>query len=291
MLPHILGSLSWGLDRRVIWIPFTNPSHRHTWSLTPQHWGASLGTFRTQGRLSAEELSLHVSVRELRAVQLACQEFLPHTGNMTVSILMGNTSAMYYINRSRSSPTMSGGSLSMGILHFTLNRDQCFIPARGAEPACGPPQQVLLHSSRVVPMPRCCNEHLPQVGFSPHRSVRHMFQLEEPAVLLPEGSSPGSMTDAFLKKWSHYLFYAFPPILLMHKVLTKIKQDRAWVILIAPACPRQHLYTSFIHLSLSRPQSSSFCTQTRSRKTMVGCSTRTSELYILRGGICMAEPQ
>lgn len=61
--------------------------------------------------------------------------------------------------------------------------------------------------------------------------------------------SLGSMTDAFLKKWSHNQFYTFLPIQLIHKMLTKIKQDQAQFILIAPAWLRQHCYTLLVRLS------------------------------------------
>lgn len=62
-------------------------------------WGAHLESLRIQGLWSQEKLFLHISVRELRAVCLASQAFLPHIMGKTVSIFMDNMTATFYINR------------------------------------------------------------------------------------------------------------------------------------------------------------------------------------------------
>lgn len=58
-------------------------------------WGANFGVLRTQGLWSQEELSLHISVRELRAVHLACQVFQPHLEGNCVSVITDNTTVMF----------------------------------------------------------------------------------------------------------------------------------------------------------------------------------------------------
>uniref|UniRef100_A0A8C3HMG2 NIF system FeS cluster assembly NifU N-terminal domain-containing protein n=1 Tax=Chrysemys picta bellii TaxID=8478 RepID=A0A8C3HMG2_CHRPI len=50
-----------------------------------------------------------------------------------------------------------------------------------------------------------------------------------------QGCSPGSLSDAFLIPWEDHLLYAFPPFPLVHKVLLKLRRDKARLILIAPA--------------------------------------------------------
>lgn len=56
-------------------------------------WGAHLGTHRTQGLWSPKDLSLHINVRELRAVHLACQVFQTHLEGNSMSVLTDNTTA------------------------------------------------------------------------------------------------------------------------------------------------------------------------------------------------------
>ena len=48
------------------------------------------------------------------------------------------------------------------------------------------------------------------------------------------------MRDAFSIDWGTYpLLYAFPPIVVMHRVVKKIIQDQARVVLIAPKWPQR----------------------------------------------------
>lgn len=68
-----------------------------------------------------------------------------------------------------------------------------------------------------------------------------------------QGLSPGSISDAFLMPWTNRLLYTFPPFPLVHKVLLKLCRDRVHLILIAPAWPRQHWYTTLLDLSLANP--------------------------------------
>lgn len=59
--------------------------------------GAHFGPLRTQGLWSPEELLLHIIVRELRVVCLACQAFQPHLEGNCMLVLTDNMTAMFYI--------------------------------------------------------------------------------------------------------------------------------------------------------------------------------------------------
>ncbi|KAJ1204843.1 hypothetical protein NDU88_000281 [Pleurodeles waltl] len=48
-----------------------------------------------------------------------------------------------------------------------------------------------------------------------------------------------SLSNAFRRKWNSGLLYTFPPIPLLPRVLKKIRQDRAQVILVAPDWARR----------------------------------------------------
>ncbi|XP_073214408.1 uncharacterized protein [Lepidochelys kempii] len=51
----------------------------------------------------------------------------------------------------------------------------------------------------------------------------------------------------------YHLLYAFPPFLLVHKFLLKVRRDRASMILIAPAWPCQHWLTTLLDLLVDMP--------------------------------------
>ncbi|KAG6937400.1 ORF 3, partial [Chelydra serpentina] len=76
---QVLASLNWWLDPRKVLagVPFhpPQPSLALTMDASSLGWGAHLQNLQTQGLWSEQELTLHINVRELRAVRLACQAF------------------------------------------------------------------------------------------------------------------------------------------------------------------------------------------------------------------------
>lgn len=62
-------------------------------------WEAHLGRCRTQGLWSPEELALHINIRELRVICLACKVFLPHMLGRVVHVLTDYTAVIYYTNK------------------------------------------------------------------------------------------------------------------------------------------------------------------------------------------------
>ncbi|XP_050822092.1 uncharacterized protein LOC127057247 [Gopherus flavomarginatus] len=77
--PNVLGSLTWWLTPTLVCagMPFhpPQPSMALTTDASSLGWGDRLEGLRTQGLWSAQELTLHINVRERRAVRLACQVF------------------------------------------------------------------------------------------------------------------------------------------------------------------------------------------------------------------------
>ncbi|XP_065264343.1 sodium- and chloride-dependent betaine transporter-like [Emys orbicularis] len=63
------------------------------------------------------------------------------------------------------------------------------------------------------------------------------------------GRDKGSLSDVILILWSGALMYAFPPVLEIHRVLLKVKQDKGLIILIALAWSRHHWFSMLLSLS------------------------------------------
>ena len=60
--------------------------------------------------------------------------------------------------------------------------------------------------------------------------------------------------NAFLLDWGkEHLAYLFPPLAILHKVLYKIRQDKARVILIAPRWPRRPWYAALLRMLVEVP--------------------------------------
>lgn len=68
------------------------------------------------------------------------------------------------------------------------------------------------------------------------------------------GPDPDSLlVDAFTTNWQNLKFYGFPPFSLIHKVLEKIRTDKATGILVVPNWPSQSWFPSFYELLIEKP--------------------------------------
>jgi hypothetical protein len=68
---------------------------------------------------------------------------------------------------------------------------------------------------------------------------------------IPDPDSVG--VDAFAYSWRDDLGYAFPPFALIGRVLQKIVQDRAKVILVAPYWPTKSWFTALGAMIVEQP--------------------------------------
>ena len=59
--------------------------------------------------------------------------------------------------------------------------------------------------------------------------------------------------DAFTLNWQGFLCYAFPPFCLLGRVMQKIIQDQAEVIVVAPYWPTKPWFTMFKRMLTSEP--------------------------------------
>ncbi|XP_053901290.1 uncharacterized protein LOC128846308 [Malaclemys terrapin pileata] len=76
-------------------------------------WGAHVGNVQTQGLWLAQDLTLYINIKELRAVRLACMAFHSHLEGQVVRVLTDNTASMFCINR-------QGGAQSSALCHEAL---------------------------------------------------------------------------------------------------------------------------------------------------------------------------
>ncbi|XP_034622441.1 uncharacterized protein LOC117875318 [Trachemys scripta elegans] len=195
-LPHpVFSSLQWLLNPQVVCagVPFTapQPSLLLVMDASALGWGAHLGDLRKQGLWSQAEVALHISVRELSAVRLACQTFCVHLTGRCLSVTTDNTVVMFFINK-RGCTLLSPVQEALTLWDFCVAHSihlQALDP-RSTEQVGGQSQQVF-SQPRVVPMPRCHELHIPKLGLSPDGLVHHATQQEVPTALLLPGSQPG----------------------------------------------------------------------------------------------------
>ena len=77
------------------------------------------------------------------------------------------------------------------------------------------------------------------------------IQFDKYAAFRPD---PGAMyIDAFSINWSDLKLYAFPPISVIPRVLSKVKQDSAKGVIVVPFWPTQVSYRAMLKMLVSTP--------------------------------------
>lgn len=76
LLPDLVARTVMGVGRNSSVAPL--PSVTLVSDALDLGWGAHLGNLSTEGLWSQEDRSLHINIREVRAIHLACQVFLTY---------------------------------------------------------------------------------------------------------------------------------------------------------------------------------------------------------------------
>ena len=220
-------------------------------------WGAHLGLFQIADRWKGLWLDQHINVLELEAVFRALQYFQSRVQNLCVMVRSDNTTTVAYINR-------QGGTHSRSLWLVTkrlfawCQRHKVTLQARhlpGKENTIadllsrlqGAPTEWSL-SPLVIPL-------IWQVFGQP---TVDLFASEANAQLpVFCALSPGGgvwRIDAFSFPWLPALAYAFPPFALIPRVLAKVKDDEAKLLLVAPNWPGQPWFPSLLELLFATPR-------------------------------------
>ncbi|KAJ1124818.1 hypothetical protein NDU88_003267 [Pleurodeles waltl] len=237
--------------------PFTQPPPVTTviTDASTLGWGAHLGDLEIKGLWSPEEQMFHINLLELWAVRLALKAFLPSLRGQSVQVLSDNTTAMWYINK-------QGGVGSYLLCREALrlwswaNDHQIFLEANhlaGVLNVRADSLSSVLGRPRVASPSRSSPFDLPDVGVSSDRSVCHPGELALSVVLQPPVSGAGIFGGRVSENPVRPVALRISPIPLIPRVLRKIRQDRAQVILIAPDWPRTVWYSDLLQLSLCPP--------------------------------------
>ncbi|XP_033633155.1 uncharacterized protein LOC117294748 [Asterias rubens] len=215
-------------------------------------WGATLHPRQIAGVWGSEHLSAHINVLEILAVSNALWHFQSDVRGRAVLVRCDNATVVAYINH-------QGGTRSGRLCALAWDVIHCFTQQGTALSAVHIPgvENVTadaLSRGWIAPTEWSL---LPQVA----RSLFHL--IDQPHVDLfashanhqlpfycARGPDPNVWKiDALSVQWD----YAFPPISLVSRVLTKIEQEDCRVLLTAPFLPRQPWFPRLVRLLVHRP--------------------------------------
>ena len=210
-----------------------------------------------QGVWNPSQAAYHINVLELLAVRNTLVQFRSQLVNRTVMVRSDNTTVCTYINK-------MGGTKSPHLCHLTMDLwiwcQNNNIKIRSLH-VPGDDNQLADVLSRHSLQSK-------EWGLNP-RVVNWLFTVWDRPVLDLFASIHNKklqnfatfyhcpqavVRDAFSINWGIYpLLYAFPPVVLLHRVVKKIIQDQARVVLIAPRWPQRGWFAKLLNLLVEVP--------------------------------------
>ena len=198
----------------------------------------------------------HINVLELMAVLLSLKHFENLLRGQTVLVLTDNTTVAAYINRQGGTHSRSLNLLTAELWNWC--RSHQILPRASYIP--GKENLIADFLSRGNSLPSEWALH--QEVFDHLRWLWPRLEIDLFATSLnhrlPRFCSrvrdeAAWAIDAFSLHWGNLRSYAFPPFSLIPQVLRKIREDRAWVLLIAPRWPRRPWFPLLLSLVDGHP--------------------------------------
>ncbi|XP_078700855.1 uncharacterized protein LOC144927349 [Branchiostoma floridae x Branchiostoma belcheri] len=221
-----------------------------------QGWGGFSQEKKAGGRWSSLEKADHINVLELKAAFLSLQSFAQNVPRGLVKMKLDNTTAVAYINRKGGTKSVQLMKLSLEMWNWALQRG-LMLTASHVE---GAKNQIADTLSRVFndrtewqlnpEVFRNLSEFMPGVTIDLFASrlnaqlPRYVAWMSDPAAVA---------VDAFTIDWGQEIAYAYPPTVLIPRILNKVVQDQATMFLLAPVWQTQVWYPLMLELLFAPP--------------------------------------
>lgn len=219
-------------------------------------WGASCDSQRAHGWWSDNEKGLHINALEIKAAFYALKSFASDLENCEILVRVDNTTALSYLNRYGSVQHPHLSKLAREIWQWAESRNimlfSSYIPSKEN-----------IHADRESRRIDTDNEW--QLSDSAFRDIAREFgpfDVDLFATMLNakcqlyiswHPDPDAWVIDAFTLSWENLNFYAFPPFILIPRVLRKIVNDKAEGTVVVPAWPSQSWFPLFHRLLVTKP--------------------------------------
>ena len=233
------------------------PSLVITTDASGQGWGAVLHPHRVSGVWSKEEALDHINTLELKAVLLALQNLESLVVGHSLLIRSDNMTVVSFINHQGGTHSLSLCRLALDLWEWCLRR------------------RILLHAAHI-PEENIVADFLSRGKYLPtewvlnravFRTIYRMFSPPPEIDLfasalnfrLPKYCSrcPDAQAwkiDALSFPWTGLRLYAFPPFSLLPRILDKLAQDEADLLLVAPFWPQWPWFPRLLRLLVGLPR-------------------------------------
>ena len=197
---------------------------------------------------------MHINILELKAILLALKSFVK-TCHKHIKIMSDNTTAIHCINNMGTSYSMECHHQVLKIWEWAIiNKNHLLaahIPGKLNTVADKEPLSNHVDTEWML-QSKLLNLALENLCFKPEidpLATNINTQFGKYAAFRPD---PGAMyIDAFSIDWSDLKFYAFPPISVIPRVFSKVKQDSAEGVIVVPFWLTQVWYPAMLKMLVS----------------------------------------
>ena len=206
-------------------------------------------------RWSPEEGQYHINCLEILAASFAVKTFLKHKSDLSVLLLIDNTTAVAYLNHLGGTVSPKVTEITKDLWMWCLQRS---ITLR-TQHLPGKENITADEESRVI---RDKSDWMlnPSIFHRIQKNLGPVYLDLFASRLLPRFFSwrPDPLvmaTDALLQDWSRMRAYANPPWILIGRVLAKIQASNPdLILLVAPIWPSQPWYPTLLGLLVDFPR-------------------------------------
>ena len=252
--------LAWWMDRSV-YVPGRNmfeaePALTICADASLTGWGAVCGETSTGMTWTSEESSLHINVLELQAAFNALQSFAGFESNCTIRLRLDNSTAVSYINRVGGTRSHALNELAIKIARWCESKNISL----QAEHLPGVLNVIADRESR-----RRIDWSDWRLNPEAFRSLMEVWPMRVDLFSNPWNAQldtfvswnaqPGAWaTNAFSLNWRSMKGYAFPPFSVIRDCLSKIRRERASIVVVTPLWTSQPWFPSLLGLSCDVPR-------------------------------------
>ena len=220
-------------------------------------WGASLGSDHLSGWWSRDVSLFSINHLELLVVFLAIWGFLPLLRGRTVSLFTDNTSALSYPRKEGGTRSSTLNEVAQAVLRLCEASDvrllPQFVPGRlnVLVDSLSRRGQVL-GSEWTLHQEVCCDLFClwPVTVDLFATSLNHRLQV----YFSPMADPQAAAVDALVQSWDNLQSYAFPPLSLLQRVLSKVRgSHNLELTLVAPFWPLRPWFADLLDLLVEVP--------------------------------------
>lgn len=216
-------------------------------------WGAVYREKKAKGPWTEEERLLHINLLELKAAFFGLKTFCANDRSKQILLRIDNSTAIAYINKFGGVKFPALHKIAKDIWSWCMERDLWIFAEYVASN-----DNIADIESRT---PNIDTEW--EIADKAFQKIKRKFGEPQIDLFASRINSkcaqfcswqrdPEAVTiNAFTFNWNGSFFYAFPPFSLIHKVIRKIKYDRARGIVIVPFWTSQPWWVEFTEILVS----------------------------------------